>query len=461
MPLPKIIQNIFSLTAAEVATKGITFFLFAYLARVLSVEGYGIMSNIIAIIGYLNLIVVFGLNDIAIRSTARKPELTQKYFANITTIKVFFAVISFFLLLIYVFTNDFSDFISICFVLGGIQLFAIAIHIEWIFIATERLKILAVRQILIASINLIGVLLFVKSVDDLPLYFVITSLAMLLNNSWLIKFANVKIKLECDFNFIKSLLKQSTPLWFSTLFSYIMGAFGIIYLAQTTDNSITGLFAAANKFFLFTMIPAFILLNSFSSRISQADSIASKIIIVEKYCLFLFFIGSIISAVCFVFADLSIFITFGADFIPATNLLKILSFSILCFYVSCSAVLPLRLWGDEKRVFISYILSAILLVGATIILSDIYSSVGTAVASVLCELSLAIISIIFLYRSLGRVFILRLVPFLLGSYFLTLLLRNIIELFSDNIYFLFIGILLSVFIYFFGVIKLKIIDFDL
>jgi O-antigen/teichoic acid export membrane protein len=461
MPISKLLQNIFSLTAAEIATKGITFFLYMYLARILSVEGYGIMSNIISIIGFFNIVVVFGINDIGIRGTSGQPQLVQKYFSNITSVKLFLAIISFFSLIIYVYFNDFSYMIAASFILGSIQLFAFSIHIEWVFIANERMNILAIRQILIGVVNLLGALIFVKSVNDMPLYFFITSTSLLINNLWIIKFAKIKFRLECDVHFIKSLLKQSIPLWFVTLFSYIMGAFGIVYLAYAINMEQTGLFSAAFKLTGFTIIPAFILLNAFAPQISQTDTTISKIAIAQKYSTFILVVGAIITAECFVFADFAIYITFGEKFILAANLLKILSFYVLCYYISTSANTLLRYWKYERKVSVSYLIATIIFIVVTIILSNLYNSTGTAIATIIGELSAAITLIIFLFGILHKVFILKIIPFLITAFSITLLFRFIIELFTNNIYYIPIAMLLSLIVYFIILLKLKLISYKL
>ena len=458
MKTPKILQNIFSLTVAEIATKGITFFLYFYLARILSVEGYGIMSNVAAIIGYLVVIVALGLREIGIRSTAGKPELVQKYFSNITSIKLFLAVIAFLVLCVYIYVNDFSYLVVISFIFGSIQLFAYAIQTEWIFIANERIHILAVRQILVSAITLLGVLLFVKSINDLPLYFFIFSISLLINNFWLIKFANIVVKLECDIKFIKSLLKQSLPLGLADILTAIICSFGIVYLSQTSTNEQTGLFSAAFKLITLSITPALILYNTYTSKISQSETNFSKINISQKYSTFVFAVGAIIAAVFFVFADFNLYITFGKEFLPATNLLKILSLYSLGFYISYSALPLLKYWKYEKKILVAYLIATLIVVALTIILSNFYNSTGTAIASTIGELSFSIILIIFLFKVLHKVFILKIFPFLAGAFSITLLSRFTIELFTSNINYLSIAIVFSVAIYFFIIVKFKIIN---
>ena len=315
------------------------------------------------------------------------------------------------------------------------------------------MKILAIRQILVSITTLLCVLLFVKSIDDLPLYFFIVAISLLINNLWLIKLAKLKIKLECDLQFIKLLLKQSIPLLFATLFSSTIGTFGIVFLSYTTNNELTGLFSSAFKFIQLTFILAYILINSFSSQISQADSIDSKKSVAQKYSTYILIICSIVAAECFVFADVAIFITFGKQFLPAADLLKIFVFNGLFYYLSCYAAPLLRFWKYEKKVFIAYLISAIILVVVTIILTNLYGAIGTAIASVIGELSVAAILLFFLYRVLHKIFIFKLIPFLICAFIITFLSRFAIELFTDNIYYMPIAILFSAAVYLFIFVK--------
>ena len=66
----KLVKNLFSLSLAEIATKGIVFFLNVYIARVLKVEGYGIITNITSIVVYLTMINL-GFNMVGLRAVSK------------------------------------------------------------------------------------------------------------------------------------------------------------------------------------------------------------------------------------------------------------------------------------------------------------------------------------------------------------------------------------------------------
>jgi len=130
----KLLKNIFSLSFAEFATKGISFFLNAYLARTIGVEGYGILANINAILAYLLMFVSLGFYVVGLRECATDSDdkfvKIQKYFSNITSIKLFCAILSLLFIIVYISLNDLDYLIFISLIIGSIQIIAYAIVVD-------------------------------------------------------------------------------------------------------------------------------------------------------------------------------------------------------------------------------------------------------------------------------------------------------------------------------------------
>ena len=94
-PARVILKNILSLSAAEMANKGILFIATAYLARAILPEGNGIINFANNLASWFLIAVSLGFDMVGSRDIAKNPGETQKYANQITTLRIFLAIISF------------------------------------------------------------------------------------------------------------------------------------------------------------------------------------------------------------------------------------------------------------------------------------------------------------------------------------------------------------------------------
>ena len=181
MSRKKIAKNIFSLTLAEFATKGIAFFLNAYIARVFDVEGFGIVSKVTSIFLYILIVVNLGFAMTGLRAVSKNIDEHKKYVDNIITFKLIIALVCFIILSIYIITAPgLSSVMQAALLLGSLQLFGAVIQIDWFFQAIERMEILGLRQVLVNLTTFVCVILFVHSPSDIALYIFIVSISLFL-----------------------------------------------------------------------------------------------------------------------------------------------------------------------------------------------------------------------------------------------------------------------------------------
>jgi len=357
-------------------------------------------------------------------------------------------------LFFYIYFNNFSFLISISLLIGSIQFIAASFFIDWFFIFKERLGIFAIRNVFVSILTLVGVIILVKGVSDLPLYFLITSVSLLISNFFLIKYSDVRITLRFDLDFCRKILKQSFPIGVTFFLSIFIDSFGIIYLGFSGDEVSAGLFSSAIKYIILATLPIFVLQNAFALKISSAISLEDRIKIAFNHSKVLLSVGAIMVSLSFVFSDVIIHIIFGEKFMEASNILKILSVSLLFYYIIYVSNTPLIYWHQEKITLFAYIITFFLTILTTVLLSDRYNAIGASISFIIATISLSTFLSIFLYRMLHRHFILQVVPFLGFSFLTTILFRFLGNLFTSNFYILVIPALLSVLIYFLIINKL-------
>ena len=142
----KILKNMFSLSIAEIANKGIIFITTAYLARVILPEGFGIIGYASSFIVYFILISNLGLNTVGTREIAKTPEKINKYVNSIFTARVFLSIFSYIGLFIIVLFYDFTIEEKYVIWIAGINVIFNAINSDWVFQGIEKMEVAASRD---------------------------------------------------------------------------------------------------------------------------------------------------------------------------------------------------------------------------------------------------------------------------------------------------------------------------
>ncbi len=149
---------------------------FSYISRIFQAEGMGRVNFAKSFIGFFSMIAMLGIRYYGIRECAKrrddKEELSRVFgelllFNLISTFAAY--VILYLFLCISVKANEYRVEIG----LYSITMFLTVIGVEWLFIAVEDYKYLAVRSIIIQVITLLAVLLLVHGKEDIYLYIII------------------------------------------------------------------------------------------------------------------------------------------------------------------------------------------------------------------------------------------------------------------------------------------------
>lgn len=406
-----ILKNLFSISLAEFANKGITFILTAYLARILGTAGYGMLSNVNAILLYALLVVNLGFDIIGMRDIAKVQNNDERsYFVNnIVTLKLALAVVTFTLLIAYIVIFNNPLLVKTALLFGGFQLLAASFQIDWFYQGIERMEILGIRKVCISVTTLLGVLLFVHSIEDLPLYFIIMSVSMFINNGWLIvlyfkKFA--KIKLTFQLNFWKTLIKESTAIAATSFLLAIMATFSILFLVHTVGEEQTGLFASAYKLVEIAILPVMLLQIAFGPRIAIAgDTLEEKRNAAKNFAKLTAFICGIITTTMFFFPKLFLHIVFGGQYTPASHILQILMCGLVFTFYGLSISNILNLWNVERKVMYAMMLAAGSNVVFNAVLVPMLGAEGAAFAYLGSNFILAISLSVLLYKEVKTLFI--------------------------------------------------------
>lgn len=455
----KIVKNILSLSMAELASKGIVFLWTALLAREIGQEGFGMIGFANTFTNYFLLFITLGFNTIGAREIAKSIDKINKYVNTIVSARLVLAAIAFTVFVIIVLLLDRTQESKSILLICGTSLFSNAILLEWVYQGTERMEILAFRQVIVNLMNLAGIVIFVNSREDALLAMIIISAALFINSLWMLA-VYIKlygtIRFNIDFALLRDIWKSALPLTISNLFITFLNTFNIILLGFMKGDVATGVYFAAYKIVILCLVPASVLQFAFFPAISRAVTIEEKRIIVSKFSLLLSIAATITTVIFFAFSDyLTVFI-FGEDFVDSSLVLKILMVSTFLSYINIALNIPLIAWKMEKQAMIAIIIGCSFNIGLNFILIPAYSYHGAAFSALASELGVLAGLIYFFQNYLKKLYLL---------YYLKLLIIGVISgligyySLSYNIH-PFIAIAISFIIFVVIVLLLKIISIE-
>ncbi len=453
----RIIKNLFSLSIAEVANKGILFLSTAYLARTILPEGFGIISFANSLLVFFSLAVNLGFNIVGSREIAKDHSKIPLYAGQITSVRLLLAVLASVVLIIIVLLLDKPLTTKLVIVISSVNLFSQAFLMDWVYQGNEKMEYLALRQVITSLLSFIGLILFVKTPDDIILAMAITVISVFINAVWMFglytKMYGV-IKLGIDKIFLKDLLRSSVPITFSSFFILIFNYLNIVMLGFLRSDAETGFYSAAFKFVVLVLTPSAIIQNAFFPVLSRSESIEDRQKKIQIYGNFIFLVGAIVSLIIMLFPGFFIHIVYGYHYEESVPVLRILMGTVLIMYLNTIYYPPLVSWKYEKTVMYAIALGGVVNVILNYLLIPEYGAGGAAWSTVFSELTVLIGLLVIVRKVIKKVFIFRKLIILFLALISTALGYYLVQIVNLNT--IIIGIVI-ILIYFLLILLFKIV----
>ena len=379
-----------------------------YVSRVLGSENIGIYSYTISIVMYF---ITFGTLGIALYGKREIAYLQKdenkrsKAFWEILLFRCITLIIST-ILFYFIFINKDGEY-KIYYKILLIELISSAIDISWFFIGLEEFKKAVTRNFVIKVISVIAIFIFVKTRNDLIKYFLIYVLSNIFGNLtlWLYLPKMIKKVRLKEFNILKH-LKPTMELFIPQIAIEVYTLLDKTMIgAIINDKSEVGFYDQSQKIIkiLLTIIT--------SLGTVMMPRIASKFVDnkkedIKKYMEKSFSMVFLL-AFPFIFGIVAISKTFvpiffGEGYGKVVILMQIISPIILFIGLSnVTGVQYLLATKKQKEYTISVILGAILNLILNSILIWKLGALGASIATVLAELLVTIVQLIFIKNEIN------------------------------------------------------------
>lgn len=401
-----IFKNTSWLTISQVITSICAFLWTIIIARYLGVSDYGIVSFAISFTSLVGIVMDLGMSTYITREIAKNRNSVNKYFNNIFIFKLILAIILFFISGLILYLLGYPQWTILITLLFTIELIfmSMTVFLNGVFQAFEEVKYQAIGSILNSSLLLIGILITLGF--DLG----VVAIALSYTLSYFIYFSYILLKyiqtfsfpkFEIDVKFIKRVLIESIPFGLTNFFYTIYFSIDIVMLSYISGDYATGLYKSAyniitvfTTFFVVYQAVIFPVMSKFFKESQNLIKISYELSI--KYLLLIIIP---ISAIIFFYARPIVDLIYSNQYSLASTPVQILIWTVLFLFINGAASVLLNAINQEKTVTKIYIIAALFNVCLNLILIPVYSYDGAAIATVISEILITILTLYFMSKT--------------------------------------------------------------
>ena len=377
-----------------------------YTARVLLASGVGKVSYAQNIVQYFVLVASLGIPSYGIREVARRrgdEKETSKIFSELFVLNFMSTVIcaiayyAAILCLPY-----FENRMRISLVAGLLILFNL-FNVEWFYQGQEAFRYIAIRSFVIKLVSLCVLFLFVRTEADYVRYMLLICLTTGVN--YLINMVQLKsfgIRLQLQGLCLWTHMKPIFILLGTTIAIELYTMLDTTMLGGMCSEENVGYYTNTMKLvkIVIMVITAIggVLLPHLSKYYKEGDFSACSEL-VKKVFQVMFFLFLPCCVGLFLTSDVLMVVLFGESFAPAGVTLRIASLLTLALgFSNLFGTQVLLTFGEEKKLLLCTIVGAISNVAMNLCWIPVYQQNGAATASVISELLVTILSVIFAHR---------------------------------------------------------------
>lgn len=374
-----------------------------YVARVLLAEGVGKVAYAQNIVAYFIFLATLGIPNYGVREIAKvrdNLEQTEKVFSELIALNF---ISSFFFSLAYVgmivFFPFFRDNIYLHFAVGGALVFKF-IDIDWFYQGREEFAFITIRSFFVKLLCLAWIFIFVKNINDIVPYALASVFGVGANNIFNVlhlKSCNIKFSIK-DLN-LKKHLKPIFILFASVIAIELYTMVDTTMLGVICGDIAVGLYTNAIKIVRILIIVVSgvsgVLLPRLSFLYAKNDlrkcsQLVSKALMVMIFLYIPCQIGLLMEG------DIIMPFLFGESFSNGGITLQIASLLICALgFSNLFGTQILLTFGQEKKLLVCTIIAAIINLSLNFIFIPKFEQNGAAVASVISELVVTIMTCIF------------------------------------------------------------------
>lgn len=387
----RIARNIVTLSLGTAVENLFSYLLIIAIARHLGDVGLGQYSFVIAL-GYLVVLIANpGLDYLLLKEVSRSKDLTSRYTSNILSLKITLTFLALFVTFtVSLFLNKNPVVIRSLWIAAIVFGFGnVGSIFSSILQANERMGFISLTKCLERMIAFFLGLYFLSTKHSLLYLFLALLISGTLREALHIFFARAYVspRLGFDISLLKSVLVQSLPYAFTSIFLYIYFRIDTVMLSLMINDQVTGWYSAAYKLMdVLTYIP-FLVITAILPTMSKSFVKDQQVLkdLFDRTFRYLVILAIPIVVGVFLLASRIISFIYKGGFENAALALKILIWAEAFVFVNylCGHLLNMI---DKQKIFTKIVVvTTIFNVVLNLILIPKYSYTGAGVATLLSE----------------------------------------------------------------------------
>lgn len=406
----KILQNVSWLFVLQIFNTIIPMLTLPYITRILQPTKYGDFSAALNIITYLQVIVEFGFE----LNGARKVALIEnnsdmsKIFNEIFFSRILLFFLSLFILISLTALGYFNKTTFACSIILLIMVIGTIIQPNWIFQGKEDMKFITYTNVIGRLISITLIFMFVNDSNDIFIYCILYSLNIFVSNliGFILALKKYKIIISIPhLSKIINALKNSWYLFISSAMGKVFSNLGITVLTAFTTSYYVGIYAAIQKIpniliLLFTPIGQAIF--PYTSKKFNSSYIEG-FNFVKKVCIIVIIPFIILGILIICLQKMIVSILFGNEYVAySTLIIPLCIWLILSILNNFLGIQMLVGAGYQKEYSKAFQFSLIVIILSNFILGKFIGLYGVAWATMISELSLSIILLLYNWKIINK-----------------------------------------------------------
>ncbi|MEW5949633.1 MAG: flippase [Thermodesulfobacteriota bacterium] len=405
----KIARNIVALSLGTAVENLFSYFLIIAIARHLGDVGLGQYSFVIAL-GYLVVLIANpGLDYLLLKEISRSKDLTSRYTSNILSLKITLTFLALFVTFTVSLLLDKNPIVirslwivAIVFSFGNVgSIFSSVLQ------ANEMMEFISLTKCLERLIAFCLGLYFLSTKHSLLYLFLALLLSGTLRETLHIFLARAYVspRLGFDISLLRSVLIQSLPYAFTSIFLYIYFRIDTVMLSLMINDQVTGWYSAAYKLMdVLTYIPSLVIiaiLPVFSKAFTEDEQVLKNLFVRTFRYLVILAVPLVMGV--FLLAPRIILFVYKDGFEEAALALQVLIWAEGFVFVNylCGHLLNMI---DKQKIFTKVVVvTTIFNVMLNLILIPKYSYMGAGVATLLSEALIFILMYHFVKKHFIRI----------------------------------------------------------
>ncbi|MBP3041627.1 flippase [Bacillaceae bacterium Marseille-Q3522] len=400
-----LLENFLSLTILQGINYILPLITLPYLVRVLSPEGFGMVSFAQSLTQFFIIVTDYGFNLSATKQISlhqkNRGEL-QSIFSSVLSIKIILMCLSFITLCILVLAiPKFSNHSLIYILTFGLVIGNVLFPI-WFFQGMESMKYITILNIVAKGIATICIFVFVHNNDDILLVPTLNSLGFVFTGVLSIWFVNRKFSIYFEIPSLKEVkyqLHEGWHIFISTAAINLYTASNTFILGLFTNNTVVGYYASAEKL----INAATGLINPISQTIyPHMNKLAIKskengMVFIRKIVKLVGAFTFSISIIIFFLAEFLVNLVLGDQYENSVIIVKILS--LLPFLIGLSNIFGIQTmltFGYKKAFSKVLIMTSLLNIVIAFCMVPFLNHIGTAIGVLTSEIFVTVTMFLYL-----------------------------------------------------------------